>query len=329
MNEYLKAFLPIAIILPLTLIALKFRLLALNHNNLFRQKLFWVSIFTPLALFLYYGFWIWRDFSISMTYHGYNKSYEISKLPLLILASAVPLAAIINNIHRTIQTEKQISEAEKKNLSDSYYTHFKHTLDLFKALKSDSFRSEYDHTIIDLEIINPVALYSKIFYLSSPTKGVNYEINPVFKYELIRSWKRLNRNIHIISKIRHSVSQKRSLQNEVFSLFYIHELNESYRSICELLGLDKFVTKKAHLYSHSHATLISNFFKSHELQASILQLKSISERVLDIINNKELTYAVYICKDYNINSDTYPDRLLDTYHDESSKSSNVTYIKIG
>ena len=84
----------------------------LNDNNLFKQPLFIASILLPFQYFILFGCWVWRDHSLQLTTDGFANFLNISKLPLLLLASSVPLASIVNNIHRTIQTASQIQSAK-------------------------------------------------------------------------------------------------------------------------------------------------------------------------------------------------------------------------
>lgn len=147
----------------------------LTERNLFTQKLFWLSIGYPLFSFIYFGIFSWWGKTPVLNAHGYARFYEISKFPLLLLASAAPLGAIVNNIHRTIQTEKQIEEAKRKNLSDSYYSHFKHVVDYFTNLPAKKLKLDlhYDNNFSqEFSISYPVHLYKFIYNENSPSNGI-------------------------------------------------------------------------------------------------------------------------------------------------------------
>ncbi|WP_439953679.1 hypothetical protein ACS98V_00080 [Escherichia coli] len=114
-------------ILGVVVILYYFNWLKLNEKNLLKQPLFIASIIIPLEMFILYGLWAWKGHSLDFTSEGFNQFLDISKLPLLILASSVPLASIVNNIHRTTQTENQIEKTQKqinlvieKNKTDCY-----------------------------------------------------------------------------------------------------------------------------------------------------------------------------------------------------------------
>lgn len=181
----------------------------LSHKNLFNQPLFLISIFIPLYLFLAIGFWSWKGHSINFTSDGFNNFLTISKLPLLFLAAAVPLTSIVNNIHRTIQTEKQISEAERKNLSDAYYTHFKHTLELLKSITSDKVITFNIDQYLQFSFHNPVSLYHKTYPNNSPSKALDYLPNPELLHNLTKNWENIHKSLLTVSKIANGLEKRR------------------------------------------------------------------------------------------------------------------------
>lgn len=91
----------------------------LNHKSLTKQPLFWAAICWPCGISLGLGSHVWigraKDFSVE----GYATFIEISKLPLGVLAVAIPLTAVIAAMHRSIQTAKQIESAEHKSQDDA------------------------------------------------------------------------------------------------------------------------------------------------------------------------------------------------------------------
>lgn len=183
----------------------------LNEKNLFHQKLFWLAVIGPVFSFLYFGSFAWIGKSPVLSEHGYTRFYEISKFPLLLLASSVPLASIINNIHRTIQTESQIEASKIKNMSDLYYAHLKQVIDFmtnFPKLTLSTFRSKYNHeekssNIIKVEkevfICLPHTLFKRMF-LSSPKTGPVWEINDLFAKKVISTWSSLQSEMFDYSK---------------------------------------------------------------------------------------------------------------------------------
>ncbi|RWT91174.1 hypothetical protein DN590_19380, partial [Citrobacter freundii] len=139
----------------------------LTEKSLLEQKLFWLSIGLPLFSFFYFGIFSWWGKTPVLSAHGYARFYEISKFPLMLLASSVPLGAIVNNIHRTIQTETQLLRTENqielvkiKNKSDSFYAHQKSYAEIFKTVPSFLVSRNFnehndDKKYIELSISHP------------------------------------------------------------------------------------------------------------------------------------------------------------------------------
>lgn len=69
----------------------KYKWYLLNEQNLIKQKLFWLSIGIPVLSFFYFGIFAWWGKVPVLSAHGYTRFYEISKFPLMLLASSVPL----------------------------------------------------------------------------------------------------------------------------------------------------------------------------------------------------------------------------------------------
>lgn len=186
-NNHPGIFYYILALVILTIISLSRKWHVLDKRNLFRQKLFWISIGVPTISFVYFGAFAWWGKTPVLSAHGYARFYEISKFPLLLLASSVPLASIVNNIHRTIQTEAQIETAETKNAIDRHLAHEKNFIEKAKEILSYDIRTAVNHkgdlkTFIfrgedilpeeaatnllktsNLKVTNPYLLYSQIY----------------------------------------------------------------------------------------------------------------------------------------------------------------------
>lgn len=183
----------------------------LDKRNLFQQKLFWISIAVPLLSFIYFGVFAWFGKTPVLSAHGYARFYEISKFPLLILASSVPLASIVNNIHRTIQTEAQINSSEIKNAIDRHFAHEKNFVDKIKEISSFTMQSFVDDaskyynyndnnkikilTTHEIKISNPYLLYSNIYTESSMDITSNYSPDENFKESILSILDTINNNL--------------------------------------------------------------------------------------------------------------------------------------
>jgi len=152
----------------------------LNHENLFSQKLFWIAILTPTLSFIYFGFFSWLGHTPQLNSEGMSNFLSISKLPLLILASVVPLGVIVSNLHRTYQMEAQIKNAEIKNNMDAFYAHYKYHTETLAKICSDKKLTHLKHNNFDelntlkITIRKPHSVYKLFFPASSPINGPEY-----------------------------------------------------------------------------------------------------------------------------------------------------------
>lgn len=167
----------LAIIIFVTIIKKWYKL---DHKNLFNQELFWIAILTPVFSFIYFGIFSWLGHTPQVDSKGMGNFLEISKLPLILLASAVPLGAIVTNLHRTYQVEAQIKTAEAKNLLDGYYAHNKYYVECFskininRRIMKSNFEKLEDVNALTISVSQPHTLYKKLFPESSPIVGPQY-----------------------------------------------------------------------------------------------------------------------------------------------------------
>ncbi|WP_220774133.1 hypothetical protein [Citrobacter europaeus] len=198
-----RLFIPFSLFIPIGLLVIFHfnRWLKLTHKNLLKQPLFIASVALPFYMFIIYGLWAWKGHNINFTSEGFNSFLEISKLPLIILASSVPLAAIVSNIHRTIQTEAQINSSEIKNSIDRYLSHEKNFVEKIKEMAIFTMQNyveesskHYNHgndkktkllTAHEIRISNPYLLYSKIYTKSTTDIHSNYSPDMDFKNEIV------------------------------------------------------------------------------------------------------------------------------------------------
>ncbi|HHR6078921.1 TPA: hypothetical protein ACS7ZY_001263 [Providencia alcalifaciens] len=187
MSPYISGFLIFLIIslfLGAFFILLYTNKLKLNDESLDKQPLFWFAVLSPIVLFLIFGVITWKDYMPDLSKAGLDKFAEISKFPLAILALSPIFGVIVSNVHRTIQTEKQIEKTEEqisitksKNNFDSFNSHMKIICDELKEFKVTLLSCEY-------VIKNKMKLYRDIFDKSSDLHGVNNTISDGFISEL-------------------------------------------------------------------------------------------------------------------------------------------------
>lgn len=121
----------------------------MNSEPLTKQRLFKAVFIVPLVSFLAFGTVAWVGHSFQLDAGGLNNFLNISKLPLALLSLSVPFGVIVNNIHRTIQTDTQIKEAQRKNKADAFYSHRKNTIEImekivFPTIKDENERKKYN-----------------------------------------------------------------------------------------------------------------------------------------------------------------------------------------
>ncbi|HEK0624814.1 TPA: hypothetical protein ACKRZV_001804 [Proteus mirabilis] len=176
---------------------------SLNDSGLSKQPMFWIGVITPLILSSYMEYSILTTTDVSLSIQNIGKLFDLSKVPLYITALTPTFGIFIANIHRSIQTKKQIDTsltqinisnkqyatalnqfriAEKKNLSDGFYSHYKYISDEFKNIvlrekKDSEYKSLSEKKII---VTRPHALYKRIFPNSNMQLGFNNTISDVF-----------------------------------------------------------------------------------------------------------------------------------------------------
>ncbi len=292
------------ILLPLSLASMsfifwRFNWFKLNEKNLFIQPLFIASILLPLYYFLMFGLWVWKEHQIELSSNGFMNFLTISKLPLLILALSVPLASIINNIHRTIQTEKQISEAQLKNKFDISINHIKYYTELFKKIESKEITENYAikdpnnqrHTTYGVTfspiIHYPSNLYKKIF--SSETFGLDGSIKQSERFltKLSNDWKHLNQCFQKLHKFDSALMTQKNVVNfRAVKCKIYFEICIAYETLCRTLELGDYRPEVSFImedFDNNYQIWIP-FYNFQTLYNSIKIVEKISLQIFDIIN---------------------------------------------
>lgn len=264
----------VGIVIYITLLAILFCLTylkkwyILNEQNLLEQKLFWLSIGVPILSFIYFGLFSWWGKTPILSAHGYARFYEISKFPLMLLASSVPLGAIVNNIHRTIQTEAQLDRTKhqiellkEKNKSDSFYAHQKSYADIFKTLPPFLVGENDDGKIkTEISIDYPYILYRNIFTDSSVDNGYNKNISEKFTNNVEKYYDNINKSINAV------LNKKPDTYNQ---LLFFRQLGINVLLLCRELGIN-YENEKS-LYQFLDVTDNTFFYSSFGTETHIKQ----------------------------------------------------------
>lgn len=157
------------------ILSLRKKAFSMDERPLTNQYLFKQALRIPCISSLYYGVLSWVGHTPQFNNEGFTNFIEISKLPIALLSLTIPFVIVVNNIHRTIQTDKQIEEAKRKNISDSFYSHFKHVVDYFTNLPPKKNVLDVNYAVNfkqEFKINSPIHLYKFIYNENSPTNGV-------------------------------------------------------------------------------------------------------------------------------------------------------------
>lgn len=160
----------------------------LKPDSLDKQYLFWLGIIVPIGVFFYLEYFVFLSNEITFNADGFKIFFEESKLPLGVLALSPIFGVIVSNIHRTIQTEKQINVTEVKNISDSFYTHNKYIIEEFRSIQCQN-------SYLKMAVDSPNGLYKKIYPFSNIKHGYNETISQSFILIIIKKYYELKLEI--------------------------------------------------------------------------------------------------------------------------------------
>lgn len=217
-------------------------IIKLTPDSLDKQNLFWIAILLPIFSFVLFGIIAWYGTELDGSWQGYNKFLEISKLPLGILAFSPIFGVFVTNIHRTIQTKKQIERTEEqikitksKNNFDSFNSHMKIICDELKEFKVEFLSCEYT-------IKSKIKLYRDIFERSSVLAGANNSISNDFIVELDKLYGDLYKNSTIYLMNFHINSDEtiiRYVENEMKINKVIYDIHDSIIYLFEHFSLEQ------------------------------------------------------------------------------------------
>lgn len=288
--------------------------LNLDDRQLFKQPLFIVATAYPLYLFFLFGSWTWKGYSLDLSSNGYVTFLEISKLPLIILASSVPLGAIINNIHRTIQTEKQIDDTGLKNRNDIYYNHVKFILDQFEKIKGTEIsykyqlleRSEANHAPTlppkalspspnantyniksTISIHQPMELYRKIFKKASSRTDSSFEVSEEFLSELKNAWLSIH-DLYVSTRIKDPKTSFADCQEKMIKGY--SDIDITYTKICNLLCLTGHHSKYSFAIQDRGGVWqwYSTFCEGRHIYSSVTSLAAVTTMILDRVRDEKV-----------------------------------------
>ncbi|EDF9595737.1 hypothetical protein GCC33_08640 [Salmonella enterica] len=267
---------------------------SMNSEPLTKQALFWSSIRIPFISFIYFGLFSWANYKFQFNQEGFNNFISISKLPLGLLSLCIPFVAIVNNIHRTIQTDEQIQQTKLKNRTDLFYSHQKNYIEYFNtSIKKNVYiieTMESPHSIvtkkvveseIEIKIIAPFKLYKKIF-----NKASTYDNDFSISTTLINSLKSLWRGIDaLIDELRYTVHEP-----DCFEIIY--KIESAMTSISSNLQFSPIITKYSFIIDTNSFYFCSRFENEENLKRVLKAYFLLTQDILDTIDLKAYGYIV-------------------------------------
>ncbi|ENL8515676.1 hypothetical protein AB6H97_002712 [Providencia rettgeri] len=281
MNSYWLIGIYLLIIASIFGIARCFKTYKIDAKPLTQQTLFWLAILIPIVSFIYFGLFAWWGKTPVFSAHGFERFIKISTLPLGLLSLAIPFTAVINNIHRTVQTNEQINQAKKKNDFDLFYSHRKNFIDYISSRNQEVFTitvrkyfSATDYTEKKLEYrvkpANPYLIYKKIYNINDTEIP---SINASYLNNLNKIWKVINNKLEDFEYFK---SNKSSESDKAFEI-----IEENISEIIKILEIE--------IQSEKHQRIIYN--------------SDNKEKYSLIISNSHLRYLISAL--YDLSSELY------------------------
>jgi len=203
-------------------------ILKIDREPLYEQGLFWIAVLTPIFL----GATLILENSYKYKFSLGTKEYDFflktNTFPLIILGTILPGTALVSSLHRTKQVAEQIRESERKNFSDSHYSHFRFYIDYFKSLKQDKTAEKISASYC----IDPIT-YSLLFPDSNPENGVGVYSRPYLS-DIQNSLQRARKHLSIIYA---EDNREEIIKHYVASIDYINDA-------AELMTMDKEISSK-------------------------------------------------------------------------------------
>lgn len=229
MNSYCLIGIYLLIIAGIFGIARCFKTYKIDAKPLTQQTLFWLAIVIPIVSFIYFGLFAWWGKTPVLSAHGFERFIKISTLPLGLLSLAIPFTAVINNIHRTVQTNEQINQTKKKNEFDLFYSHRKNFIECVQAREFSTFILIMKNNIIDgkvketvynikTELVSSYSLYKIVYQTGHSINGEIPNVSETFLKDVNYAWERINTSLTNLLNIKISDTTFDKFKSEFIKL---------------------------------------------------------------------------------------------------------------
>ncbi|MFJ5442666.1 hypothetical protein [Pectobacterium sp. CHL-2024] len=278
------------------------RWLKLDEKRLSQQWIFRLAIAIPFGISLLLCIPLWFETTFDFSSAGYAKFLSIFSLPIGVLSLSIPLVAIVAHIHRTIQTEVEIELINQKNVSERFHSHQKYVTESLSFIKGNKIQIRgYD---IKLEISDPYSLYRDFFPNSSPDNGIILDTKESYALNIIVSLSDINKNLE---KTYDYINKNKEVNVNILAMNLL-EVILDMSNIKRFLSINKteieLIRKNKEilfLEDNRKYNFSTYFFSEKELKSYLEEIRSISYRVLyllDIENNEYYTHINrYIVED--------------------------------
>ncbi|HHN8431879.1 TPA: hypothetical protein ACRRXA_001908 [Morganella morganii] len=292
----------------------------MNEKPLTSQTLFWLAIIIPFASFCYFGYFSWYGKPFLFNAEGFERFIKISALPLGLLSLSIPFSAIVNNIHRTIQTNAQINSVNIKNNSDIYYSHRKNTMDYFNALgKIDvefhtSFKDNYVKNRMDIKlsmrIDDSFKLYHTLFPYSHPHNCI-LSLSEKITKRINRCWCRID---YLLMKC---LEEKNTCANLIRKMIKINKYLEIIeRTLCVTNNLSKI----RHFRFNSDNVIFGVSFRFYEeFNARLESMFKMTTVISSIVGNEFESIVNYKSLDLFLSKNNAKFYFINNSHDTVSE----------
>lgn len=286
------------------------KILAMDPKPLTYQSLFWISILSPLISFIYFGQFTLFNTDLDLSAKGFKRFIELAALPLGLLSLSIPFFSIINNIHRTIQTNKQIFQTEKKNNFDLLYSHRKSFIDYIESRELNEFTislkyaAGFNNLSMKIEIISSYYIYKKIFHENETNENITFKESLEYIKKLDKLWSIANESL---SKFSSNNSDKK-YEELAFNIFQSLEI--MVFDLIELLNLR---------LNSERATITIDFITT-KYNTEFISNSYLKYIIKSLYN---LTIDIYIYTNYKYEPKPYVSEYID------NPSFNISYIPSG
>ncbi|MEX9886308.1 hypothetical protein [Providencia rettgeri] len=153
------------------------RLVNLNEDNLAKQPIFWIGTILPLIVSGWIEYHVILLNPDLLSFEKLDDFFKASSSAIYISALTPTLGILISNIHKSIQTEKQIEQSEIKGKIDSFNAHYKFITDRIIEIKER--KLSHEENIEDYNLfftLNLSVVYRKAFPKSTLKNGYNGDL---------------------------------------------------------------------------------------------------------------------------------------------------------